>query len=102
MTELHRRLAANLKALRQRWAFSQAELAERGGVSVSYVGEIETAVKWPSADVLERLSEALQVKPYQLFMEPADNESLHAWLEQQDQIAELGEKLIGYFENRKP
>jgi len=101
MTALHRCLAANLKALRQRWGFSQAELAERAEVSVSYVGEIETSDKWPSAEVLERLAEALHTKPYQLFLEPADASSFQSWLEQQDQIAELGEKLIGYFENRK-
>ncbi len=63
--------------------------------------KLKTAVKWPSAEVLERLSVALKVKPYQLFLEPADGQSFQSWLEQQDQIAELGEKLIGYFETRK-
>ena len=99
---MHRCLASNLKALRQRWGFSQAELAERAEVSVSYVGEIETGEKWPSAEVLERLSAALHIKPFQLFLETADSLSFQAWLERQDQIAELGEKLFGYFENRKP
>ena len=102
MTELNRCLAANLKVLRQRWSFSQAQLAERGEVSVSYVGDLETGAKWPSAEVLERLSSALQVKPYQLFLDPADTQAFQAWLERQDQIAELGEKLFGYFEKRKP
>ncbi len=101
MTEMHRCLAANLKALRQRWGFSQAELAERAEVSVSYMGEIETAEKWPAAEILERLSSALHVKPFQLFLEPSDALSFQAWLERHDQIAELGEKLFGYFENRK-
>jgi len=77
-------------------------LAERSDLSVSYVGEIEVAVKWPSAENLERLSRALHVKPYQLFLEPADGESLHAWLERRDQIVELGEDLIAYFEKRRP
>jgi transcriptional regulator with XRE-family HTH domain len=58
-------------------------------------------MKWPSAEVLERLADALKVKPYQLFLEPDDAEAYQAWLQQKDQIAELGEKLIGYFENRR-
>ena len=100
MTELHRCLAANLKALRQRWGLSQADLAERSQLSVSYVGEIEVAVKWPSAENLERLAKALYVKPYQLFLEPVDATSYQAWLERRDQIVELGEDLFAYFEKR--
>ncbi len=101
MTDLHRSLAANLKALRTRWGFSQAELAERSDVSVSYVGEIEMALKWPQAEVLERLSRALHVEPYQLFLNPADALAHQAWLERRDQIVELGEDLIAYFEKRQ-
>jgi transcriptional regulator with XRE-family HTH domain len=100
MTDLHRSLAANLKTLRARWGFSQAGLAERSDVSVSYVGEIEMGLKWPQADVLERLSKALHIEPYQLFLSPSDTLSLQAWLERRDQIVELGEDLIAYFEKR--
>jgi len=100
MTDLHRSLAANLKNLRARWGFSQAELAERSGVSVSYVGEIEMALKWPQAEILERLSKALHVKPYQLFLDPADTLSHQDWLERRDKIVELGEDLFAYFEKR--
>jgi len=100
MTDLHRCLAANLKALRQRWGFSQAELAERSDLSVSYVGEIEVAVKWPSAENLERLAKALHVRPHQLFLEPEDGANYQAWLERRDQIVELAEDLFAYFEKR--
>jgi transcriptional regulator with XRE-family HTH domain len=101
MTELHRCLAANLKALRSRWGLSQAELAEQSEVSVSYVGEIEMGVKWPQAAILERLSKALHVKPYLFFLDPADTLAHLAWLERRDQIVELGEDLIAYFEKRR-
>lgn len=100
MTELHRCLAANLKALRHRWGLSQADLAERSELSVSYVGEIEVAMKWPSAENLERLSKALHVKPYQLFLGADDALSYQAWLERRDQIVELAEDLFAYFEKR--
>jgi transcriptional regulator with XRE-family HTH domain len=102
MSDLHHCLATNLKALRQRWGFSQAELAEKGGLSVGYMSELENADKWPSPAVLEKLADALQVRPFQLFLEPVDALSYSEWLERKDQIAELGEKLFGYFEKRKP
>ncbi len=101
MTELHRALASNLKALRRRWGFSQAHLAERGGVSVSYVGELEVGVKWPSAEILVRLAEALHVQPYQLFLTSSDTLAYQDWLERRDLVGEIGEKLFAYFEKRR-
>jgi transcriptional regulator with XRE-family HTH domain len=101
MSELRRLLSANLKALRHRWGFSQAELAERGGVSVSYVGELEVGVKWPSAETLERLAAALHVQPYQLFLSPEEVQAYQDWLERRDLVGEIGEKLFAYFEKRR-
>jgi transcriptional regulator with XRE-family HTH domain len=100
MTELHRALVANLKALRRRWGYSQADLAERSGLSVGYVGELEIGGKWPSADKIESLAEALRVKPYQLFLDPADAQLFQDWLERKDSVAELGRDLWAYFEKR--
>jgi len=101
MTDLHRALAANLKVFRQRWGYSQADLAEKGGVSVSYVGEIEVGVKWPSAEILERLAKALHIQAYQLFLSVDDSRSYQDWLERRDLVGEIGEKLFAYFEKRR-
>lgn len=101
MSELRRLLSANLKVLRHRWGFSQAELAERGGVSVSYVGELEVGVKWPSAETLERLANALHVQPYQLLLAPDEVQAYQDWLERRDLVGEIGEKLFAYFEKRR-
>ncbi len=101
MTDLHRCLAANLKAFRHRWGFSQAELAERSGISISFVGEIEVAVKFPSAEVLERLAVAVHAKPYQLLLDPTDALVYQEWLEGRNQVNELAEQLFDYFEKRK-
>ena len=102
MRDLQKTLAANLKSLRHRWSYSQADLAERGELSVSYVGEIEVGLKWPSAENLEKLAAALHVRTYQLFLDPADTTDYQSWLERRDQITEVGEKLLAYFENRRP
>lgn len=69
---------------------------------MSYVGEIEQALKWPQAEILERLSKALHIKPYQLFLDPTDTMVHFEWLERRDKIIELGEDLFSYFEKRRP
>jgi transcriptional regulator with XRE-family HTH domain len=100
MTELHRSLVTNLKVLRRRWGYSQAELAERAGLSVGYIGELETGGKWPAAEKIESLAAALQVKAYQLFLDPADAQLFQDWLERRDTVAELGRDLWAYFEKQ--
>jgi transcriptional regulator with XRE-family HTH domain len=100
MTDLHRSLAANVKTLRQRLGWSQAELAERADVSVSYVGDIEAGEKWPAAEKLESLAGAFRVQAYQLFLNPQDTADYQAWLERRDVVAEFSEKVFRYFENR--
>jgi transcriptional regulator with XRE-family HTH domain len=42
-------------------------LAERAGLSTHYLGMIEIGRNFPTADVLERLAEALGINPHQLF-----------------------------------
>lgn len=101
MTELNRALAANLKFLRQRWGFSQADLAERSDISVGYVGDIEVGVKWPSAEILERLASSLHVKAYQLLLNPEETQLYLAWLERRDLVVEMGEKIWAYFEKKQ-
>lgn len=100
MTDLHRALADNVKLLRQRMGWSQAELAERAELSVSYVGDIEAAVKWPAAEKIDQLARAFQVRPYQLFLNPTETRDYQAWLERRDLVAEIGEKFFEYFEKR--
>jgi len=100
MTELQRRLAANLKEHRSRWGWSQADLAEQSEVSVSYVGDLETGRKWPAAETLERLAGALQVEPYQLLLSPADSRNLTAWLERRDLAIDLGDRVLEYLKTR--
>lgn len=102
MTEIQRALATNVRLLRKRHDWSQAELAERAGISVSYAGEIEGGVKWPAADVIDGLAKALGVGGYQLFLNPEDTKDYCDWLERRDHFVEMGEKLLDYFEKRRP
>ena len=60
-------LAQNLKKNRRRLGITQPELAEKAGLSTHYLGMIEIARNFPTADVLERLALALDIKPNELF-----------------------------------
>jgi transcriptional regulator with XRE-family HTH domain len=67
MTNNKEILAHNLKENRRRLGITQPELAEWAGMSTQYLAMIETARKFPTADMLERLSAALGINPNELF-----------------------------------
>lgn len=72
MTEIQRILLSNIKKYRSVLNYSQNNLAELCGVSPSYISEIETGKKFPSAKTLQSIVKALEVKPYKLFLDDTD------------------------------
>jgi len=67
MTSLKKVLAINMKEQRRVLGISQAALAERVKTSTHYIAMIELERKTPSLDMLERIAEALQIDPPELF-----------------------------------
>lgn len=65
-------LARNMKLARERLGYSQMKLAEISDLSIGFIAEIETGKKFPSAKSLQNISEALGLKPYQLFVDEKD------------------------------
>jgi transcriptional regulator with XRE-family HTH domain len=61
-----------MKRYRLLLGISQAELAERAGISVGYVGEVEIGHKFPSPETLEAIARALGLRPFRLLMGPED------------------------------
>ena len=61
-----------MKRYRLLLGLSQAQLAEKAGISVGYVGEVEMGRKFPSAEKLESIARALELRPYRLLMGPED------------------------------
>lgn len=45
-------------------------LADRTGLSPGFIGDIESGRKLPSADSLQRILDALDLEPYELFLDP--------------------------------
>ena len=65
-TEVRATLARNIKAFRGRKNWSQADLAEKSGLSIVYLSDIERGNKWPYLDTLVKLAEAFKVEIYEL------------------------------------
>jgi len=65
-TELRATLAQNIKTFRGRRNWSQADLAEKSGLSIVYLSDIERGNKWPYLDTLVKLATALNIEVYEL------------------------------------
>jgi transcriptional regulator with XRE-family HTH domain len=67
MVDIREILATNIKEKRRKKGFTQEKLAEKADMSLHYLAILELACKFPSGDMLERLAEALEVEPHELF-----------------------------------
>ncbi len=67
MTKIQSLLATNLKAAREQLGLSQELLSERCGISRGFLGEVETGRKFPSPKTLEKLADAVGLRPFELF-----------------------------------
>jgi transcriptional regulator with XRE-family HTH domain len=56
-----------LRQLRRQADFTQEQLAERIGVSVEFVSNMERGINAPSFETLERLAGSLKLKVSELF-----------------------------------
>ena len=61
-----KRLGVVIKRLRKRRKMTQAVLADKVGVHRIYIAQIEAATKTPSIATLEKIAQALKVKPAEL------------------------------------
>ena len=65
--DLTRLFILNLKKWRKARGISQKKLAEQCGTGHSYIRQLESGVGHPSFAMLEKIANALQIEPYQLF-----------------------------------
>jgi transcriptional regulator with XRE-family HTH domain len=64
--EIRSQLGENIRFFRTRRGLSQALLAEKGGISITFLSDIERGNKWPQPDNFFKLARALKVEPYEL------------------------------------
>jgi transcriptional regulator with XRE-family HTH domain len=61
--DLLSRFAANVRRLRSKKKLSQKALADRIGISVSYVSMLERGQRSPPLETIEKMAKALGVPP---------------------------------------
>lgn len=69
-------LGKNVKYHRFRKNFTQEQLAEILGVSTNYIGRLERGQHNPSLTKIENIAKALDIKPFELFLERNDYDKL--------------------------
>jgi transcriptional regulator with XRE-family HTH domain len=79
--------AENMKKYRKKAKLTQEKLAEMCGTDHRYIGQIETGVRCPSLDFVERIASALKIAPYRLFYDESnsDDEGFTALQKEQKQ-----------------
>lgn len=64
--DLRRVIGSNVRTLREAQGLSQEELAHRASVHVTYLSGVENGKRNPTALVIARLANALEVPPWRL------------------------------------
>jgi len=65
--EIKTALGTNIKLLRAHRQYSQADLAEKADISITFLSNIERGLKYPKPAVLSQIAEALGTEVYELF-----------------------------------
>ena len=60
-------LGKNVKFFRYRKGYSQADLAEKANISITFLSNIERGLKYPKPDIISKISECLDIKVFELF-----------------------------------
>ena len=77
--EIKTALGKNIKYLRFHKQFSQADLAEKADISITFLSNIERGLKFPKPDIISQIAEALEVEVFELFKKdivPNDNKKV--------------------------
>jgi len=65
--ELRKILGKGIWFYRQQRLLSQAALAEKANISITFLSNIERGIKYPTSDTLSAISNGLGVEVYELF-----------------------------------
>jgi len=65
--DLRNILGKRVRFFRQQRQLSQAVLAEKAGISITFLSKIERGIKYPTSDTLSSIANGLGVEVYELF-----------------------------------
>ena len=83
-----------MKRFREISGISQMDLAEKIGCSPTLVGKIETMKRFPSAENIDRIAEALKIAPADLFIDLNNSEAFKIKATQQKRKSQLKSKIL--------
>ena len=61
--DLKKVISKNVKAKRKEAGITQSKLADRCGLGLTYISQIEQGLKWPSVKTVNKISKALKIPP---------------------------------------
>ena len=78
--ELRHILGRGIRFYRQQRQLSQAALAEKADISITFLSNMERGIKYPTSDTLSAIANALDVEVFELFRQdhsPDKNPALY-------------------------
>ena len=61
-------LGKKIKEIRLKYGYTQEKLAELAGIEIPSLSNIENGKNYPSHETLEKISSALKVRPFELYL----------------------------------
>ena len=74
MTHFQSLFIENLRFWRKKRGISQLKLSEMVNVSPNYLNAVEKGKNFPSPEVIQHISDILELMPYQLFLEQPEED----------------------------
>ncbi len=68
MTNIKEQLGKRIKEIRKRRNFTQEKLSELADMEIPTLSNIENGKNYPNYETLAKISKALDVRPYELYM----------------------------------
>jgi transcriptional regulator with XRE-family HTH domain len=78
MTHFQKLFIKNLRFWRKKRGISQLKLSEMINISPNYLNAVENGKNFPSPEVIQHISDILELMPYQLFLEHPMEEMLNS------------------------
>ena len=69
MTHFQKLFIENLRFWRKKRGISQLKLSEMVNISPNYLNAVENGKNFPSPEIIQHISDILELMPYQLFLE---------------------------------
>jgi transcriptional regulator with XRE-family HTH domain len=101
-TDIKRALGQNIKHFRFHRQMSQAVLAEKADISITFLSNIERGLKYPKAQIIAQIAGSLGVGVWELFKDevtPADSKELVDRLtnDLKSRVIEAMDEVIGQY-----